>query len=86
MTERIVSAAVTYAGIIFTLPMPARHPQIVHNMSACDLPQGGSQGFLTSTGRYVTRQEAWDIAENANQLMPCAPTGPKGTLFSEDLW
>ena len=27
-----------------------------------------NQGFITSTGRFVTREEAWDIAKDADQI------------------
>lgn len=43
-----------------------------------------NQGFLTSKGRYVNRQEAWVIAEAARQILPHARH--PGTLYSEDLY
>jgi len=45
---------------------------------------GRNQGFLTSTGRYVDREEAWKIAEQAGQVQP--REGRPGSLFSEDLY
>ena len=42
------------------------------------------QGFLTSTGRFVNRQEARDIAIKAGQVDESA--GWNGDLFSEDLY
>lgn len=46
---------------------------------------GRNQGFLTSTGRYVDRREAWRIAEAAKQVEP-AETAERGILTSEDLY
>jgi hypothetical protein len=43
-----------------------------------------NQGFLTSKGRYVNREEAWVIAEAARQILPHARH--PGTLYSEDLY
>lgn len=45
----------------------------------------GHQGFLTSTGRFVNRKEAFNIAETANQLNDRNRFNNR-TLFSEDLY
>lgn len=42
------------------------------------------QGFLTNLNRFVDRQEAWDIAKKANQII--GVSGGEGTLYSEDLY
>lgn len=42
------------------------------------------QGFLTNLNRFVDRQEAWNIAKEANQIIKVS--GAEGTLYSEDLW
>ena len=42
------------------------------------------QGFLTNKNRFVSRKEAWVIAENANQIID--NSGGYGTLYSEDLY
>jgi hypothetical protein len=43
------------------------------------------QGFLTNMNRFVSREEAFDIAENANQLND-RTRWTNRTLFSEDLY
>ena len=43
------------------------------------------QGFVTSEGRYVSREEAWEIASNAGQIID-RPYQTPGTLYSEDLY
>lgn len=43
-----------------------------------------TQGFLTSSGRFVDRKEAWLIAIEQNQIAS-EPTR-HGILFSEDLY
>lgn len=43
------------------------------------------QGFLTNTNRFVTRQEALEIAKQANQIITEQPNEILG-LFSEDLY
>lgn len=42
------------------------------------------QGFVTTENRFVNRQEAWIIAENAKQIIRIS--GIAGTLYSEDLY
>lgn len=83
MTVKIISCAVCdYDGIIYSLPAPARHPHILNThggLADC------TQGFLTSEGRFVARDEAWKIAEAAGQIV--ARCGGDGDwLFSENLW
>lgn len=81
--ETIMSAAVMLqGGAIATMPRPARHHTILHS-----LPEGAehyaTQGFLTSTGRFASREEAATIAVRAGQI-----EAPKwgSDLYSEDLW
>lgn len=62
-----------------------RHPCIL-----AQLPEGydktrATQGFLTTRNRFVTRQEAFDIACRTRQIL--APSLVRGRrLTSEDLW
>jgi hypothetical protein len=86
-TERIIAAAIQYGGTI-SLPPPARHHTIIQTM---DLEMGiegiraepQTQGFLTSTGRFVNRIEAYYLAFKSGQIIS-ETKGPR--LFSEDLW
>lgn len=71
------------------VPAPARHHHVLHQLSQWGRGKevDGGQGFITDTGRYVDRKEAWTIAKSAGQLLPIAPTdGRGGTLYSEDVW
>lgn len=85
--ERIVSAAI-YLGGIISLPRPARHGDIISTMDQLmhidgPLATPDRQGFITDTGRYVNRVEAYGIAWKAKQIIS-GSRGPQ--LFSEDLW
>jgi len=96
--ERIAAAAIEKDGLIFCATPPGRHHTVAHHLlgvrnGARDeaLPRyvetvGGDfeQGFITSTGRFVDREEGWKIAEASGQILRV--TGSAGTLFSEDLW
>lgn len=84
--ERIVSAAIHLGGLVLSLPSPARHHSLMRPaVENLDLKPGfGIQGFLTSTGRFVNRKEAFFIANEANQIT--VKTGPADELYSEDLW
>ena len=88
-TERIAAAAV-YEGVIISLPPPARHHTILYSLNhalGSHLIGPNQQGFVTSTGRYVNRTEAYYIAERAGQLLPRPADGYQGNeLYSEDLW
>lgn len=96
--ERIVAAAVirlednrawtpadgdhTRVWMTYTQPAPARHHHILHTMPGDAL--NVTQGFLTSTGRFVARKEARGIAVAAGQVKASTVSGPD--LFSEDVW
>lgn len=89
MTERITAAAVLFEGIVCALPPPARHHTILHIIARDlrpDAPVIGpdAQGFVTSEGRFIGREEARRIAETAGQLLPTAIAHKH--LFSEDVW
>jgi len=76
-----------FYGMIVTLPPPARHDGLLEKLRKLDLvvyPSGALQGFMTSTGRYVNRQEAFDVAKAAGQVVK--GKFQPNTLFSEDLW
>ena len=42
------------------------------------------QGFMTNKFRFVSREEAWEIALKNNQIV--RNTGTEGVLFSENLY
>ena len=70
LQERIVSAAIKYKGEIFSgkshydawLPMSAKYPETT------TISEGRVDGFLTNTERFVSREEALEIAKAADQL------------------
>lgn len=72
--------------LIVTAPPPARHASLLHPI--CDTYHIGidDQGFITSTGRYVGREEALRIAKASGQPMIDHPSRSDTWLFSEDLW
>lgn len=43
------------------------------------------QGFIDQFGIYMTRQEAWEVAEKAGQILYLLD-GQEGTLYSENLY
>jgi hypothetical protein len=87
MSERIVAAACTVYGAIISLPPPSRHHTLLRIISELNPDIGAlgedSQGFLTSTGRYVGRREAAEIALESKQVEKIQVPYK---LFSEDLW
>jgi hypothetical protein len=71
-----------------TAPPPARHHTLMHPLSDDAIRIGPSdQGFLTSKGRYVSREEAMEIVIVSGQpTLPGTVCKSGAPLFSEDLW
>lgn len=90
MLESIVAVAVLIENgrIVASLTKPNRHHDILHALAKNNFPTPTpeSQGFLTNNGRFVTREEAVDIALSAGQISIPKLTDPQNQLFSEDLW
>lgn len=94
--EKIISAAIDFDGVVWTVPRPGRHHDVIAFIIK-DRPWidhvGGTQGFWTSDERFVEREEARKIAEAADQII-ASRIGPDGVpykfqhsqLFSEDVW
>lgn len=83
--NHIVAAAIQFNGKAY---IGYRHATIGHNMlraGACKrpFPGGPAQGFFTSDGEFVSREEAMKIAKAAGQV---GPEKKSSMLFSEDLW
>jgi hypothetical protein len=93
MKEIILASAVKYGEIIF---VGKRHFDVI--MSSQIMAVTGPdkmldagkciQGFITNTSRFVTRQEAWYIAETANQIVQRVGGDNigGGRLFSENIF
>lgn len=84
---KIIASAVKYDDLIFVLPKPARHYQIIHKMHSLGLPNESKrcQGFILDNGIFVNRKEAMIIAIQNGQVDENR-TITKEDLFSEDLW
>ena len=88
--ETIIAAAIQIEGVTLSLPQPARHGQVLHACEGLVEPhmlRPATQGFLTSTGRFVNRVQAKQIAHMAGQPQMRPENERHGRdLFSEDLW
>ena len=87
--EKIEAAAIKLKDgrIVFKFS-PARHSDVMLDISTQgDSLSGAIQGFMTSEGRFVTREEAYKIADAAGQIIQREDVTPTpGTLYTEDLW
>lgn len=87
MRETVDCAAIKRGLQVFVLPRPNRHCD-VFVMLRKRFPglqiQPDDQGFVTNTGRFVSREEAAKIAIAAGQLAECK--FQPNYLFTEDLW
>lgn len=80
--ERILIAALyDGCGNVYT---GYRHSDIYFDTDLED-KKGVVEGFLTSKNQFVTRKEAWVIADNAGQIINRSK-GIDGLLFSENLY
>lgn len=95
--EKIICAAVRFQDRVWyghrhLHALAAMHDELSYTMSRKQMIEAQTdrnQGFVTSTGRYVDRQEAWIIAVNAGQLVEknhLEDGQVKFMLFSEDLY
>lgn len=83
--ENIIGIAIkTDDGEVHSLPKPARHMHLFANNPSWT--GDGEQGFVTSTGRFVTRWQALRIAVAAKQCEFKLLRRSGGELFSEDVW
>lgn len=73
----ITQAAIKKDGQVYT---GQRHHEII-NSHASGFFRGAEQGFVTSDGCFVSREEAALIAYECGQIQQ-----PKKKLFSEDLY
>jgi hypothetical protein len=84
--ERIVRAAVMVGEAVYSVAPPGRHGAVFQILPPTSDDKLEDQGFLTSTGRFVTRSEALRIATTAGQIIHQS-SGPNPTeLFTEDMW
>ena len=80
----ILQAAIQQDGQLYTLPRPNRHHHIIHGpMTGIYQRSASVQGFLTSAGGFVDREEAARLALKSGQIKEL--THPP-LLYSEDLW
>lgn len=85
--ETIVSAAIQdERSIIYSMPKPKRHHDIIYAMVRARIKESDDhkKGFLTSEGRFVDRVEGLEIAEAADQI-PGSQAGFT-KLYTESLW
>lgn len=73
----IKQAAILHNGILYK---GKRHREIIEANKQVNLKQG-QEGFVTSSGMFVDREQAGKIAHAAGQIKK-----PKKKLISEDLW
>jgi len=85
---KIECAAIKLNGQIFNDFYGKTHSEIGLKMCLegfCKTyPSGDNQGFLTDTGKFVNREEAFQIALKAKQIELGKTINPN-KLFSEDL-
>lgn len=66
-----------------------RHQRTVHTLAMWDLrSEETEQGFIDQHGVFMNRQEAWQVAEAAGQILKrCGGDDANGgTLYSENLY
>lgn len=89
----ITKVAVKFEGNIYSLEKPNRHHNVLWMIYDTfgrrgDTGGPGAQGFVDNEGNFLTREEAWKVAERCGQIIRrCGgDTANGGTLYSENLW
>lgn len=83
-SDLIVSVAIrTKDGLVYSLPRPNRHYNIITMMIASGIKDvsDGIQGFLLANGRFVNRYKGAEIAFETGQIKEKV-----SELYSESLW
>lgn len=72
-------------GILYSLPCPCRHGDVIREAVTMGHPKPvkGLQGFTVDGKIFITRELAWKLV-HANALVQT--TRCDGVLYSEDLW
>jgi hypothetical protein len=84
--KRITHVSISFAGKLYSLPEPYRHPHIIRCVVHLTGGRCGPdiQGFLDNDGEFVTRINALAIAKASGQFIDDG--FDRGRLFSEDVW
>lgn len=92
MIERIEGAALRAKSrfndhiLVWSVARPGRHCDLM-GVGDPETEEQHEQGFVTSTGRFVDRVEAWHIAARAGQIWRvCGSDGPTVGITSESIW
>jgi len=84
--ETVDQVCIRVEGKLYPASRPARHADVLHWLTANGVKGFREQGFMSSLGRFLTREQALQLAKESRQTFmqrePIAP--PK--LYSEDLW
>lgn len=92
--KRIVCAAVIYPNHPGVMLVGPRHfdrvmcDQYLRFFTAGSAPgeEKSVQGFLDQNGKFLTREEAYPVAEAAGQIIRRCGGDANGKLFSENLY
>lgn len=86
---RIVGVAIRLDNIFFGMPAPANYGDLLSSLHRLDVRHDTDIsrtkfGFYTSSGQWVSPEEALPIAQAAGQIIEKQCSATK--LFSEDMW
>jgi hypothetical protein len=88
--EKVLFAAIKHSdGRIFAVSRPGRHghvQQLMEMLNSCTMDDCGPerQGFITSLGSWLPREEALVVAQKNEQIVHKHPSDRE--LYSEDMW
>lgn len=96
----ITHVAIRFDGKLWSLPRPFRHHHILRTIMFLSKEfgewtgavydsvdtHGEDQGFLDSSGKYLTRREAMLNAKANGQITKPGHPTIEDVLYSEDLW
>lgn len=83
--ECLMGVAIRINNTTYWHEFPSRHYELVRSLNYHEVNglEAGEEGFITDNMRFVTRQEAAEIAKNTGQLK--YPNNEHHLLYSEDV-
>lgn len=83
----ITGVAIIRDEVMYTLPAPNRHGDVIVKMAMAGVPKpvtnGAIQGFVLENGEFIDRVEGLELAKENGQYKP---KYERNQLYSEDLW
>jgi hypothetical protein len=84
---KIERVAVVFQGVVYSLPEPHRHIDVRTAIrKRIEMYGPHQEGFIDSLGNFLSREEAFKLAQANGQLRLTRRYVDGDVLYSEDIW